>query len=70
VWAPTTLIVLDGLRECGEEALAVDLARRYCDACLASGFSENFDALTGQPLRDKTVTWTTATFIILAHEYL
>jgi len=50
--------------------LAVDLARRYCDACLASGFSENFDALTGQPLRDKTVTWTTASFIILAHEYL
>lgn len=32
--------------------------------------AENFDALTGKPLRDQAYTWTASVFLVLAHEYL
>jgi hypothetical protein len=32
--------------------------------------SENYDALTGAPLRDKAYTWGASAFLILAHELL
>lgn len=70
IWAPTTLIVIDGLKECGEVDLAKEIAKRFCDTCMKSGFAENFDALTGKALRDVSYTWTTSVFLVLAHEYL
>ena len=70
IWAPSTLIAVDGLAQCGEMDLARDLARRFCDMCVESGFAENFDAVTGEGLRDKAYTWTSSVFLILAHEYL
>jgi putative isomerase len=70
VWAPTTLLIVDGLNRSGEEALARDIARRFCDLCDKSGFAENFEALTGEGLRDPAYTWTASVFLILAHDYL
>ena len=70
IWAPTTLIIVEGLNECGEEKLAKEIARKFCDMCNKSGFAENFNSLTGEPLRDPAYTWTTSTFMVLAHEYL
>ena len=70
IWAPTTLIVIDGLKECGEIELARKIAKRFCDTCMKSGFAENFDALTGRALRDVSYTWTSSVFLVLAHEYL
>ena len=70
IWAPPTMIVVDGLNRCGERALAQDLARRFCDLCLRSGFAENFDALTGAGLRDRAYTWTSSVFLLLARDYL
>jgi hypothetical protein len=32
--------------------------------------AENFNALTGAPLRDRAHTWSASVFVILAHEYL
>jgi len=65
IWAPCTLLLIDGLRRGGESALAGDLRDRYLRLCAASGFAENFDALTGAPLRDKAYTWTSSVFLIL-----
>lgn len=70
IWAPSTLLLVDGLKRCGETALAKDVARRFCQMVKKSGFAENFCARTGEGLRDRAYTWTSSVFLILAHEYL
>jgi hypothetical protein len=65
IWAPTTLVVVEGLRACGETELADGIARRFLDLCARSGFAENFEATTGEPLRDPAYTWTASTFLVL-----
>lgn len=70
IWAPSTLLLVDGLRSCGEIALATEVARRFCDMAKENGFPENYNAKTGKPLRDRAYTWTSSVFLILAHEYL
>jgi glycogen debranching enzyme len=66
IWAPTTLLIVDGLREFGEYTTADDIAGRFCRMCEAGGFAENFDALTGQALRDRCYTWTASVFRLLS----
>lgn len=70
VWAPSTMVFVDSLMEIGETDFARDVAGRFCRTCAASGMAENFDALTGEGLRDRAYTWTSAVFLILASEYL
>jgi len=70
IWAPSTLIIVDGLKQCGEHELASHVAEKFCDLCLLHGFAENYNALTGEGLRDKSYTWTASVFFILAHDYL
>lgn len=66
IWAPTTMLIWDGLIQQGETALAEDLARRFCALCEKSGMAENFDAVTGQGLRDRAFAWTCAVYLWLA----
>jgi len=70
IWAPSTMIIVDGLNRCGEEKLVKEIVEKFCDMCKKSGFAENFNALTGEPLRDPSYTWTSSVFLILANEYL
>jgi glycogen debranching enzyme len=70
IWAPSTMIIIDGLVACGEKALASTIAKRFCNLVKKSGMAENFDSLSGQGLRDPAYTWTPAVFFILASEYL
>jgi len=70
IWAPTTLIIADGFKNAGLEELAKEIAQKFCDMCVKSGFAENFNAKTGKPLRDPAYTWTASVFLILGHEYL
>lgn len=70
IWAPSTLLLVEGLSACGEREFATELARKFCDMVVRSGCAENFDALTGEGLRDRAYTWTSSVFLILAHEYL
>ncbi len=70
IWAPPTMLIADGLRRGGEAELAEEIARRFCDTCTMSGFAENFNAVTGAPLRDPAYTWTSSVFLTLAREYL
>ena len=66
IWAPPTLIVVDGLIAMGENDLAKEIAVKFCDMCARSGMAENFNALTGEGLRDLSYTWTASVFLILA----
>ena len=68
IWAPSTLLLYDGLRACGRADLARRVAERFCRMCAKSGFAENYDALTGEGLRDRAYTWTASVFLVLAAE--
>jgi len=68
IWAPTTMMITDGLDDMGEKALARDLRVKFCEMVAQSGMAENFDAVTGAGLRDPAYTWTSSVFLIFAHE--
>ncbi|WP_229070090.1 amylo-alpha-1,6-glucosidase [Actinoplanes sp. DH11] len=71
IWAPSTVLIEDGLRRAGHTALADEVSRRFRALCEQSGFAENFDAETGAGLRDRAYTWTASCYLILAaaHEH-
>jgi hypothetical protein len=69
IWAPATLLIEDGLRRAGHDGLADDISRRFRALCETSGFAENFDAGTGDGLRDRAYTWTAAGYLILAADH-
>jgi putative isomerase len=66
IWAPSTYLIVAGLDRCGYGDLGDDIARRFCNLCAKSGFAENFNAITGEPLRDPAYTWTSSVFLLLA----
>ena len=70
IWAPATMLIVDGLVKLGEKQFAQDIARRFCHMAAENGMAENFSALSGQPLEDTAFTWTSSVYMILAHEYL
>ncbi len=69
IWAPSTFLIVKGVKNCGEETLARDIAVRFCRMCLENGFAENFDALSGEGLRDPSYTWTSSVFLHFLEEF-
>ena len=72
IWAPTTYLLVDGLRRGGREDLASKIARGFCDMIKekAGGNYENFDASTGRGLRAPGYTWTASVHMLLLSEFL
>ncbi|MFF7645278.1 amylo-alpha-1,6-glucosidase [Streptomyces canus] len=70
IWAPATVLIEDGLRRAGHDRLANEISARFRALCEISGFAENFDALTGQGLRDRAYTWTASSYLLLARDHL
>ena len=69
IWAPSTFIAYDGLIDIGEKNLATEIARRFCNMCVRNpGMFENYDALSGKGQFCPGDSWTSAVFIMLAHE--
>ena len=70
IWAPSTYLLVDGLRRSGYAALADTVARRYCEMTSkkAKGNYENFDALTGKGLRAPGYTWSASVYMLLRKE--
>ena len=66
IWAPSTYIAVSGLDAAGCVELADEISERFCSMCRKSGFAENFNALTGEPLRDPAYSWTASVFLLLA----
>lgn len=69
IWAPVTVLIERALHESGETELAAEIARRFLRLCESHGFAENFDAMTGEGLRDKAYTWTASAYLLLAREH-
>jgi len=68
IWAPSTILIEDGLRQAGEVALADTVRLRFLHLCERSGFAENFDAISGEGLRDRAYTWTASAYLLFAHD--
>ena len=80
IWAPTTMMLEEGLKGVGRPDLAQDIRARYCRMVIRSGFAENFDARTGagstmpdldtedHEHRDPGYTWSASVFLIFALE--
>ena len=60
----------DGLARCGETELVRDTVTRFAEMVSSSGFAENFNAVTGEGLRDRSYTWTASAFLVMCHEFL
>ncbi|SDK93474.1 Trehalase [Paenibacillus sp. OK060] len=69
IWAPSTMLLVEGVAAAGDLELAREVSRRFCNMLSRSGMAENFDALTGEGLRDRAFTWTSSVFLVLGHEY-
>lgn len=70
IWAPTTMILVEGLDSAGEHSLARKVREEFCTMVQQSGMYENFDAITGEGLRDPAYTWTSSVYLIFAHDLL
>lgn len=68
IWAPSTALIEDGLRQSGLADLADTVRARFLRLCERSGFAENFDATTGEGLRDRAYTWTASVYLLFARE--
>jgi len=66
IWAPTTILIVEALEDCGEIEAALEISQKYCELVQQNGFAENFNAQTGEGLRDNSFTWTASAFIYLA----
>lgn len=70
IWAPSTMLIVDGLSAGGASTLAARIADAFCENVARSGMAENFDALSGRGLRDRAYSWTASVFLILASQYV
>jgi putative isomerase len=70
IWAPATMLLAEGLDSAGEHALAKKVREEFCRMAQQSGMYENFDAISGDGLRDPAYTWTSSVFLIFAHQLL
>ena len=63
IWAPTTLLIHDGLVAQHSPELAKKIATNFVNLCEHSGMAENFNALSGEGLRDRAFAWTSAVYL-------
>ena len=61
------MLIADGLDSMGQQQVADDLRKDFCAMAEKSGMSENYDAITGAPLRDPSYTWTSSVYLLFAH---
>ncbi len=68
IWAPAMMILAAGLEDMGEHEFARELESRFCRMAQRSGMSENYDAVSGAPLRDSGYSWSASVYLIFAAE--
>ena len=62
------MLIVDGLKDVGEWALAEQIMKAFCRMCVDHGFYENFCPETGEGFYDSAYTWTSSVFMIFANE--
>jgi len=69
IWAPSSFLIIDGLWRGNKKKEAEELAERFILLCEENGLCENYNAVTGEGLRDKAFTWTASVYLMLKKEY-
>jgi len=70
VWGPSTYILLEGLRACGEEAFAREIAGKYVGLVKKNGLAETYNAMTGAPIGPYVYTVTASVFLTILKEFI
>ncbi|XMB85249.1 trehalase family glycosidase [Mycoplasmatota bacterium WC44] len=70
IWAPTSLLIIDGLKRSGKEELAQIASLKFMELTLIGGMAENFDPMSGKGLVDTAFTWTSSVFLLLSNKYV
>jgi len=80
IWAPTIMMLAQGLDDAGRPDLAREMRIRFCRMAARSGFAENYQPITGAGSflpdlnatsndgRDPSYTWSASVFLIFAHQ--
>jgi putative isomerase len=68
IWAPVTMLIVNGLLDIDETDLARQIVDGFCNMCRDNGFYENFDPVTGKGYYDPAYTWTSSVFMIFANQ--
>ena len=68
IWAPSSMLLAEGLDSMGQQRVARALRMDFCDMAQKSGMAENYDAQSGASLRDPAYTWTSSVYLIFAHD--
>jgi putative isomerase len=68
IWAPSSMLLAEGLDSMGQKKIAHDLRKDFCEMAQKSGMAENYDAKSGRALRDPAYTWTSSVYLIFAHQ--
>lgn len=68
IWAPTTMLIVDGLYNIGEVEFAGDIAHRFCKMASDRGMTENYNPTTGEALEENGFTMTSGVFLALISE--
>ena len=80
IWAPTMMMLVQGLDDAGRPDLAREMRLRFCRMVARSGFAENYQPITGAGSvtpdlnaksddgRDPSYTWAASVFLIFAHQ--
>jgi glycogen debranching enzyme len=80
IWAPTMMMLAQGLDDVGRPDLAREMRIRFCRMAERSGFAENYQPITGAGSflpdlnatsndgRDPSYTWSASVFLIFAHQ--
>lgn len=69
IWAPTTYLFIDALRNNGYAEFAKRLANKFCKLTNVGLFSENYDPFTGQGYDDPAFSWPSCVLLQLLSEY-
>jgi len=69
IWAPTTLLIIDGLIRSGYQTFAEEASIKFSELTLKGDMAENFDPQSGEGLVDPAFTWTSSVFLLLSSEY-
>ncbi len=69
IWAPTTMLIVDGLYNMGEVKFAKEIAQKFCRMTSNEGMNENYNPTTGEALEEGAFTMTAGVFLVLAEYY-
>ena len=59
-WLIVNYLIVDGLKNAGQSAVANRIEHSSLDLIKASGFAEYYDPISGEPCGGSTFTWTAA----------